>query len=127
MSHEKKKIINFLHVIHKMYHISHNFTLQCYLRRHPHSPHISSDPGSLLSFRNKPVGVGIEADLGAGQSGDRIPVGTKFSNPASCNNGYQVSFPGVKWPGRVIDHPPPSSAEVKERVELYLHSPFAPL
>ena len=29
-------------------------------------------------------------------------------------------FPGVKWPGRGVDHPPPSSAEVKERVELYL-------
>jgi hypothetical protein len=31
--------------------------------------------------------------------------------------------PGVKCPGRDVDHPPPSSAEVKERVELYLYSP----
>jgi len=38
-------------------------------------------------------------------------------------NGYWVSFPGVKRPGRGVDHPPPSSAEVKERVELYLCSP----
>jgi hypothetical protein len=30
------------------------------------------------------------------------------------------SFPGVKRSGRVIDHPPPSSAEVKERVEIYI-------
>ena len=30
------------------------------------------------------------------------------------------SFPGVKRPGQGIEHPPPSSAEVKERVELYL-------
>jgi hypothetical protein len=30
------------------------------------------------------------------------------------------SVPWVKWPGRGVDHPPPSSAEVKERVELYL-------
>jgi len=30
------------------------------------------------------------------------------------------SFPGVKRPGRSVDHPPPSSTEVKERVELYL-------
>jgi hypothetical protein len=29
----------------------------------------------------------------------------------------------VKWLGREADHSPPSSAEVKERVELYLHSP----
>jgi hypothetical protein len=38
-------------------------------------------------------------------------------------NGYWVSFPGVKRPGRGVDHPPPSSARVKERVELYLYSP----
>jgi hypothetical protein len=36
------------------------------------------------------------------------------------------SFPGVKWPERGVDHPPPSSAEVKERVELYLYSPSGP-
>jgi len=36
------------------------------------------------------------------------------------------SFPGVKRPGRGIDHPPPSSAEVKERVGLYLYSPSRP-
>jgi len=36
---------------------------------------------------------------------------------------YRVSFPGVKRPGRGVDHPPLSSAEVKERVELYLYSP----
>ena len=33
-------------------------------------------------------------------------------------------FPGVKQPGRGVDHPPPSSTEVKERVGLYLYSPF---
>ena len=31
-------------------------------------------------------------------------------------------FPGVKRPGRGVDHPSPSSAEVKERVELCLYS-----
>jgi hypothetical protein len=40
-------------------------------------------------------------------------------------NEYRV-FPGVKRPGRAVDHPPPSSAEVRERAELYLHSPSAP-
>jgi hypothetical protein len=30
----------------------------------------------------------------------------------------------VKRPGREADHSPPSSAEVKEYVELYLHSPI---
>ena len=35
-------------------------------------------------------------------------------------------FPGVKWPGRGVDHPITSSTEVKERVELYLNSPSVP-
>jgi hypothetical protein len=42
-------------------------------------------------------------------------------------NGYHVSFPGVKWSGRGVDHPLPSSAEVKERIELYLYSPSGPV
>jgi hypothetical protein len=35
-------------------------------------------------------------------------------------------FPGIKRPGREVNHPSPSSAEVKERVELYLYSPSGP-
>jgi hypothetical protein len=46
--------------------------------------------------------------------------------PSLLYNGYRVSFRGVKRPGRGVDHPPPSSAEVKERVQLYLYSPFGP-
>ena len=45
--------------------------------------------------------------------------------PAPCTMGTG-SFPGVKWPGRGVDHSLPSSAEVKERVELYLYSPSGP-
>jgi len=33
------------------------------------------------------------------------------------------SVPGVKGPGRGVDHPPPSSVEVRERIELYVYSP----
>jgi len=36
------------------------------------------------------------------------------------------SFAGVKWQGRRVDQPPQSSAEVKERVELYLCCLFGP-
>jgi hypothetical protein len=36
-------------------------------------------------------------------------------------------FLGVKQPGRDADHSPPSSAGVKEWVELHLHSPTTPL
>jgi hypothetical protein len=34
---------------------------------------------------------------------------------------YRV-FPGVKQAGAGLDHSSPSSAEVKERVEIYLYS-----
>jgi len=42
---------------------------------------------------------------------------------SSCAMGTG-SFPGVKRPGRGVNHPTPSRAEVKERVELclYFHS-----
>ena len=59
-------------------------------------------------------------------------MGSRFSAPFQTGPGaypasYTLgteSFPGVKRPGRGVDHPPPSSAEVKERVELYLYSPL---
>ena len=34
------------------------------------------------------------------------------------------SFIGVDRPRRGVEHPPPLSAKVKERVELYIYSPF---
>jgi hypothetical protein len=36
-------------------------------------------------------------------------------------NGHRVSFSGVKRPGSGVNHPPPSSAEVKENVEFYFY------
>jgi len=47
------------------------------------------------------------------------------AHPASYKMGTGY-FPGVNRLGRGVDHPPPSSAEVKERVELYLYSPTVP-
>jgi len=46
--------------------------------------------------------------------------------PSLLYNGYRLSFPGVNWPGRGVYHPPPSSADVKERVGLYLYSVSGP-
>ena len=65
---------------------------------------------------------------------DQIPVGVRFSaavqtgpgaHPAAHSMGTG-SFLGVKRPGRGVDHPPPSRAEVKERVELHLYYPSGP-
>ena len=36
------------------------------------------------------------------------------------HNGHRVSVPGVKRSGREDDHPPASSAKVKENIELHL-------
>jgi hypothetical protein len=36
---------------------------------------------------------------------------------------HRVFCPGIKRPGRGVHHPPSSSAEVEERVELYIYSP----
>jgi len=71
----------------------------------------------------------------SGWSWDQILVGARFpalvqTGPGAHTASYikgTGSFPGgVKRPGRGIDHPPPSSAEVKERVGLYLYSPSGP-
>ena len=37
------------------------------------------------------------------------------AHPTTYTMGTR-SFPGVKWPGRGVNNPSPSSAEVKERV-----------
>ena len=81
-------------------------------------PHVDSGPGQLRRYSDS---------LRAGRSGDRIPVwgGRDFSHPyrpGAQPASYTVgtgSFPGVKRPGRGVDHPPTSSAAVKE----YLYSP----
>ena len=46
-------------------------------------------------------------------------------DPAFCTTGT-VSFGGVKQPGSGVNHQPPSSAEVKDTVELYVYPPSAP-
>ena len=64
-----------------------------------------------------------ESNLGGGARFS-APVQTRpWGPPGLLYNGYRVSLPGVKRPGRGVDHPPPSSVEVNERVELYLYSP----
>jgi hypothetical protein len=66
----------------------------------------------------------------SGRSGNRIPLGARFSAPVRTGpTSYTMdtgSFEGKKRPGRG-NHTHPSSVEVKERVELYLYSPSVPL
>jgi hypothetical protein len=58
-------------------------------------------------------------------------VEARFSAPVLTGPGAHPaayimgtgSFPGIKGPERVVDHPTSSSAEIKERVQLYLFSP----
>jgi hypothetical protein len=60
--------------------------------------------------------------------------GGRFSAPVQTGPGAHLasyimgtgSFPGVKQPGRGVDHPPLSSAEVEGRVEVCICSPSGP-
>jgi hypothetical protein len=81
--------------------------------------------------RNSSVGIGNRSGW---TIREQITVQAKFSesvqigpgaHPASYSK-YTGSVPGVKRPWRDNDHSPTSSAEVKDRVQLYLHSPSGP-
>ena len=73
--------------------------------------------------------VSIATCYGLGGTGIESRLGARFSAPFQTNRGahpasYTMgtrSFPRVKRPGRRVDHLLPSSAEVKERVELYIY------
>jgi hypothetical protein len=86
----------------------------------------------LNKIRGRDSSVGIATRLWAGQSGDQTLAGVRLSarvqtGPGAHPPSYKMgtgSFLGVKRPGRGVDHPPPSSAEVKKRVGLYLYSPY---
>jgi hypothetical protein len=75
--------------------------------------------------------VGIATCYGLDGPGIESRWGGRFSAAVQTGPGAHTasdtmctgSFQGVNRPGRGVDHPPRSSAEVKERVELYLCSP----
>jgi len=50
-----------------------------------------------------------------------------WCSPSLLYSVCRVSFPGVKRPGRGVDHPSLFSVDVKKRVELYLYPPSGPL
>jgi len=61
-------------------------------------------------------------------------VGARYSATVQTSPGahpashamYTGSFPRLKRQEHGVDHPAPSSAEAKERVELHLFSPYGP-
>ena len=53
-------------------------------------------------------------------------LGRDYPHPSRLGllyNGYLVSWPGLKRQGRGVNHPTPSSTDVKDKVELYVCSP----
>ena len=78
--------------------------------------------------RDGSVGIATRCGLdvrGSNSSGDEIlrtRPDRSWGAPSFLCNVYRVSFPGVKRPGRSANHAPPSSDEVKGRVELYMYS-----
>jgi len=54
---------------------------------------------------------------------DRIPGENEIF--CTCPGAHRVSFLGMKWLGRGVDHPPPSRAEVKKE-ESYTSTPSEP-
>jgi len=87
----------------------------------------------MTDIENRDSSVGIETRYSLDRSGIESRWGRDFPpvqtgpgvHPAFCTMGTG-SLPGIKWPWRGVDHPTPSSAEVKERVELYHYSPSGP-
>jgi hypothetical protein len=81
---------------------------------------IGRDSSVGIATRYGLNGPGIESRLG------RYflhPSRSAYGPPSLLFNVYRVSFLGVRRP-RHGDRPPPSSATVKERVELYLCAPL---
>jgi len=87
-----------------------------------HRTSVGRDSSVGMTTRYGLDGPGIESRLGGEIF--RTRPDRPWGPPSLLWNGYQVSPGGKTWRG--ADHPPPSSAEVKERVKLYLYSPSGP-
>ena len=90
--------------------------IECVLRVIPEVP---------CDLRGRDRSVGVATRYGLDDPGIESRWGRDFpypSRPVSYTVGTG-SLPGVKRPGHGVDYPPPSSAEVEGRVELYICSP----
>ena len=132
-THTHKHIYIYIH-IHTHTHINiyiytytHTHTqtyIYIYIHTHTHTHTLGA--GIAQSVRRLATGWRV---LGSNPGGGKI-FRTRPDRPwGPCillHNGYRVSVPGVKRPGRGVDHPTPSSARVKESVEVYLCFPSGP-
>ena len=134
--------ISHIHITHKK-HVVH-CTLKvfcntwCAWQMANDSQTLQQTAGYLAGVSVRKVGwdgvVGIVAHYGLDVLVIESRWGARFSAPVQAGPGAHPvswrmgtgSFPGVKRPGRGVSHPPPSSTEVKERVDLYLYSPSGP-
>jgi hypothetical protein len=84
-----------------------------------------SSVGVALGYRLDDRGSKVRFPAGAGNFSlhHRVQNGS-WAHPASYPMGARGFFLVVKRRRREADHSPPSSAEVTECVELYLHSPI---
>jgi len=75
----------------------------------------------LLRMQKPPVSI-----LGLGTNCLLLVISPLWTGKLFITTTGTVAFPRVKGTGRGADHPPPSRAEVEERLELYLYSPSGP-
>ena len=89
-----------------------------------HSSHVLLWYLHVAMGRDRSVGIATRCGTdGPGFASVPIPGP---GDQQSSSTMWGGSFLGVKRPGRGVDHPPASSAEVKEGVELYIYSPSGP-
>jgi hypothetical protein len=79
-------------------------------------------PGSVACIATAYGLDGPGIDPGGGEI-FRTCLDRPWGPPSLLYNGYRVVPGGKLRPGRDADSSPPSSAEVKNSVELYLYSP----
>jgi hypothetical protein len=81
---------------------------------------VGQDSSVGIGTRYGRDGPGIESRGGRDLSRRSRPALGPTQPPTQW---VRALFLGIKRPGRGVDHPSPSSAEAKQRVELYLFSP----
>ena len=93
-----------------------------------HQLHVQAD---LATGKKKIIRIGRKSAVGiASRYGLEVPgIESRSRRDRSCGppnllyTGYPVSFDRLHLPGCDVNHLSPSSAEVKEKVEVYLYAP----